>query len=112
MFYKFPNKISYVLNSENLVLVKSENKGFSLAIDKGADWILVMNPDGKFQKDPIRNYKKFLSGNDMNNVSILCPRFNIDRRPKEAGNGLKRVKYPDMSGCLYNAKVKKKWLFR
>lgn len=108
LFDKFPNKISYVLNSENLGLVKSVNKGFSLAIDKGADWILVMNPDGKFQKDPIRIYKKFLSGNDMNNVSILCPRFNIDRRPKEAGNGLKRVKYPDMSGCLYNAKVLKK----
>mgnify|MGYP001706224640 CR=1 FL=1 len=39
---KFPEKVEYHMNVQNIGLVRSVNNGFKLAIEKGADWILVM----------------------------------------------------------------------
>lgn len=105
---KFPEKVEYHMNVQNIGLVRSVNNGFKLAIEKGADWILVMNPDGTFKNDAISIFKKYIEKNDIKKVGIICPRYNIDRRPINEGIGTKEVKYPDMSGCLYNAKVLKK----
>ena len=64
-----------------------------------------MNPDGTFQNNAISIYKQYISQNNTDDVGIICPVFNIDRRPKEAGIGVREVKYPDMTGCLYNTKI-------
>lgn len=100
-----PGKVQYYKNPYNMGLVGSVNNGFRMAIEKGADWILVMNPDGTFQNNAISIFKKYISQNNTDDVGIICPVFNIDRRPKEAGIGAREVKYPDMTGCLYNTKI-------
>lgn len=102
---KFRGKVEYYMNPQNIGLVGSVNNGFRMAIEKGADWVLVMNPDGTFQNDAIYIFKKYIESSDTDNVGIICPRFNIDRRPKEAGTGTTEVKYSDMTGCLYSTKV-------
>lgn len=104
---KYPDKIEYYINPQNLGLCKSVNNGFKMAIDKGADWILVMNPDGTFANNALNIYRSFITKNDTSMVGIICPQYNIDRRPKKAKRGIKNVKFPDMTGCLYNVNVLK-----
>lgn len=105
---EYPNKIEYHLNSENMGLCKSVNEGFRLAIGKGADWILVMNPDGTFENNAIEIFKNYIRMNNTDGVAILCPQYNFDRHPRKAKNGISVIEYTDMSGSLYNAKILKK----
>lgn len=100
-----PGKVEYYMNPYNRGLVGSVNNGFRMAIEKGADWVLVMNPDGTFQNNAISIFKKYISQNNTDDVGIICPVFNIDRRPKETGIGTREVRYPDMTGCLYNTRI-------
>ena len=102
---RFEGKVEYYLNPYNMGLVASINNGFKMAINRGASWILVMNPDGTFKNDAIAVYRKFILENDTEKVGIIAPRFNIDRRQRQEGRGTSQIKYPDMSGCLYNAKI-------
>lgn len=102
---RFEGKVEYYSNPYNMGLVASVNNGFKMAINRGANWILVMNPDGTFKNDAIGIFRKYISENDTHDVGIIAPRFNIDRRQKQEGKGVTEIKYPDMTGCLYNAKI-------
>lgn len=105
MIEKYRGKLEYVLNEKNIGLCASVNRGFKLAENINAGWALVMNPDGAFDDGAINIYRKYISYNETNKVAIICPVYNIDRRPKMAGKGVKRVKYADMTGCLYNIEI-------
>lgn len=100
-----PGKVQYYKNPYNMGLVRSVNNGFRMAIDKHADWILVMNPDGTFQNDAISIYREYIDTHDTSKVAIIAPIYNLDRRKREASSGYKSIKFPDMSGCLYNAEI-------
>ena len=100
-----PGKVQYYKNPYNMGLVGSVNNGFRMAIDKHADWILVMNPDGTFQNDAISIYREYIDTHDTSKVAIIAPIYNLDRRKREASSGYKSIKFPDMSGCLYNAEI-------
>lgn len=102
---KYPGKVEYYCNPKNIGLVASVNNGFKMAEKHGADWSLVMNPDGTFQTDAIKVFRKYIREHDTGKVGIIAPRFNIDRRPREAGQGYVEIKYADMTGCLYNSKI-------
>lgn len=108
---RYPNKVEYYCNPSNVGLCASVNNGFKMAIDKGADWVLVMNPDGTFQDGAIDIFRNYIENNDTTNVAIIAPRFNIDRRKRVAGKGTAIIKYPDMTGCLYNTKLLQKLNF-
>ena len=99
------NKVNYHLNEKNMGLSASVNNGYLMANEVGADWVLIMNPDGTFQNDALSIYREFIKNNKTDNVAIIAPRFNLDRRMREAGNGYKDISYADMSGCLYNTKI-------
>lgn len=101
------HKGKYICNKNNLGLTASANKGFKEAIKLGADWILIMNPDGTFSNDAISIYKKYIELNTTKDVAIVCPQYNFDRHPRQAKVGYKMVKYTDMAGSLYNAKILK-----
>lgn len=103
-----PEKIRYVWNKENIGLCASVNNGFKLAKEKNADWVLIMNPDGTFQNDALEIYRRFIDTQDTSSVAIISPVFNLDRRKKTASVGVKRVNFPDMSGCLYNIRLLEK----
>lgn len=101
---KYSN-IEYVCNTKNIGLCASVNNGFHLAVEKGADWILVMNPDGTFQNDALKIYKEYIRSVDTSNVAIVAPRYNIDRHPRKSIKRVKSIKYADMTGCLYNVSI-------
>ncbi|WP_423214568.1 glycosyltransferase [Streptococcus equinus] len=105
---KFPNKVEYYCNASNMGLCASVNNGFKMAIEKGADWVLVMNPDGTFQDGAIDIFRNFINSSLTDNIAIIAPRYNIDRRKRVAGKGITEIKYPDMTGCLYNAEILEK----
>lgn len=100
-----PKKIKYVCNTKNTGLCASVNNGFRLAKEKNADWVLIMNPDGTFQNDAIKIYRRYIDTQNTSDIAIVSPVFNLDRRKREASTGIKKVWHPDMSGCLYNMKV-------
>lgn len=102
---KYPDKVHYHLNKKNLGLCVSVNDGYEIARQNGADWVLIMNPDGTFQNNAIGIYRDFIKKNDVSKTAILAPKFNIDRRKRSAGKGFKHIKYADMTGCLYNVEV-------
>jgi len=101
------DKIQYVCNKKNIGLCASVNNGFRLAIDKNADWVLIMNPDGTFSNNAIDIYRNFIRNQFTDDVAIIAPIFNSDRRPKKAKPGYRNIKYADMSGCLYNVSILK-----
>ena len=100
-----PQRIEYIQNETNIGLCASVNRGFKLAIERQANWVLVMNPDGTFQNNAIDIYKKYIYNNDVSHVAIIAPVFNLDRKERCASLGTKEVGFPDMSGCLYNAEI-------
>lgn len=102
---KLSGKLKYYLNEHNLGLCASVNNGYEMASKEGADWILIMNPDGTFQNNAIDIFRNYIDRNDISKVAIIAPRFNIDRRKKVAGSGSKQIKYADMTGCLYNVDI-------
>lgn len=102
---KYPDKVHYHLNEKNLGLCVSVNNGYKMARQNGADWVLIMNPDGTFQNNAIGIYRDYIKKNDVSKTAILAPRFNIDRRKRSAGTGFKHIKYADMTGCLYNVEI-------
>lgn len=103
-----PQKIEYVCNEKNIGLCASVNRGYYLATSKGADWILIMNPDGTFKNDALSIYREYIKNNDTSKIAIIAPRFNLDRRKRDAKKGTSYIKFPDMSGCLYNTKIASK----
>lgn len=100
-----PDKIEYVCNVKNIGLCASVNNGFRLAEKIGADWVLIMNPDGTFQNDALSIYRKFIANSDTSDIAIIAPVFNLDRRERNASTGEREIKFPDMSGCLYNVPI-------
>lgn len=77
-----PQRIEYIQNETNIGLCASVNRGFKLAIERQANWVLVMNPDGTFQNNAIDIYKKYIYNNDVSHVAIIAPVFNLDRKEK------------------------------
>ena len=105
---RHPRRVLYIPNETNIGLTKSVNRGFDKAISDGADWVLVMNPDGAFENDAIGIYRDYIENHDCSNVAIIVPQYNFDRHPRQAGIGFKTVTYADMSGSLYNTNVLKR----
>lgn len=108
---KYSNKICYIHNEQNLGLCASVNKGFKISVKKNADWILVMNPDGTFNNNAINIYREYIENHDCSQVAIIAPQYNFDRHPRVATQGIKKIKYADMSGSLYNAMILKQLNF-
>lgn len=98
-------RLIYYQNENNFGLTASVNNGFKMARKLGADWILVMNPDGYFEKGSVNNFRNLINSCACDRVAIIAPRYNLERRKRKAGSGSKQIKYPDMAGSLYNVRV-------
>lgn len=105
---RYRDKIEYYTNEKNIGLCASVNNGITKAMEKGADWVLIMNPDGTFSNDALRIYRNYIDYNTTDDVAIIAPTFNIVRHPRQAGVGSRKIKYADMTGCLYNTSIMKK----
>lgn len=102
---RYKGKAEYYANNKNIGLCASANNAIIKAVSRGADWVLIMNPDGTFSTDAIKIYRKYLKNKNLDDVAIIAPVFNIDRHPRQAGTGTHEITYADMTGCLYNTRV-------
>lgn len=105
---RYKGKVEYYANTGNVGLCASVNNAITKAVNKGADWVLIMNPDGTFSTDAIKIYREYLKSNYSDDIAIIAPVFNIDRRPRQAGVGTQEITYADMTGCIYSTRVMNK----
>lgn len=65
--------IEFIQNNENLGYTGGNNIGIKLALKKAADFIFILNPDTKVEKDTISHLASFLSNHPE--VGIVCPKI-------------------------------------
>ncbi len=91
--------------TQDLGLSKAINKALSIAINDGADWVLILNQDSHVHYDFVSVYSKFISRNNCDEVSILAPKHSYDRHKRKPSKGYSRIRYSDLAGCLFNVRV-------
>ena len=100
--------VFYRWNGRNLGLVRSLNRGFAAAISMGADWVLVMNPDGIMAGNAIASYRRYIDNHEISSIAALFPTYDTERRPRKAALGVREVTYGDLSGTLFRSAVLKR----
>jgi len=102
------NKIKYIFNNENLGISKALNNAAKLAQKDGYKWMLTLDQDTKFNKDVLKELKKYCESVDYSKVGIITPwhktKLKLDKPNK-------KIDYPlDVmtSGNLLNLSIHKK----
>lgn len=101
-FNDFDLDVCYHWNGKNLGLVSSLNNGFASAMNRGAAWILVMNPDGSLEHDYVSCFRRFIQAHETSGVAALVPTYSTARHHACPKEGYKEVSYGDMSGTLFS----------
>lgn len=105
---KHHGRVEYIWNKTNIGLCKSANSGMKRAIELGAEWILIMNPDSKPHNDIVSVFREYIDKNNTNNVAILAPQYNYDRHKRDVKVRTRKIKFCNMSGSLMSVKVLKR----
>jgi rhamnosyltransferase len=92
----------YVWNEKNIGLCASVNGGISLALDRNADWILLMDEDSQIDETSIYAFKSYIKANDTTKIACLAPQYNYDRHPRKVYEGTKKILWANMSGMCIN----------
>lgn len=98
-------KTCYEWNGGNIGLSKSINKGIKKAIDRKADWILLMDQDSTPENDILSVYKEFIRIHNTANIALLSPQYNYDRHKRNIKVGHKEIHFANMSGSLLNVRA-------
>jgi rhamnosyltransferase len=67
------NKCVYIDNHDNQGISYALNVGAKYAIENGADWLLTMDQDSKFEKGSLKILVNYLENNSFENLGILSP---------------------------------------
>ncbi len=97
-------EVKYIYN-DNIGLSRSINKGIELAIHDKADWILILNQDSSVNEDFIKVFRNYMARNSCEKIAILAPQHDYDRHKRYKKSGTVKVRYADLSGCLFNTKA-------
>ena len=108
LVYSFHNHMEYVWNQENIGLCKSANYGIKRAVEMGAEWVLIMNPDSKMHNDIVSVYRDYIDKNNTDDIAILAPQYNYDRHKRSVKVGIRSINFAMMSGSLMNVKALKR----
>ena len=73
-------KIQYIDNHGNQGLAHALNMGANLAIDSGADWLLTMDQDSRFDKDTLSKMIKWINENEIDDIGIVSPMHSVNSR--------------------------------
>ena len=99
------DRFDYVWNHGNMGLSRSLNIGIDKAKQIGANWILFMDSDSRWQNDILEVYKEYITNHDMSMIALLGPQHNYSRhirRPKAFFKEKKRIM---LSGCLMSVEA-------
>ncbi len=96
--------IQLIINEENLGFSGGNNTGIKLSIEKGADFVLIINNDTIVKPDFLDILvDKF---NYDNQVGIVAPRINFYNNPTKIWSGGGKISKIRGSGFIYSNKVK------
>jgi len=70
---KLDRKVKYVGCGENKGIAYALNLGATLAIESGADWLLTMDQDSRFEKDSISKMVEYCMNLQDDKVIIVAP---------------------------------------
>jgi len=70
---KFDKKVKYIACGENKGIAYALNLGATLAIESGADWLLTMDQDSRFEKDSISKMVEYCVNLQDDKVIIVAP---------------------------------------
>ena len=70
---KFDRKVKYVACGENKGIAYALNLGATLAIESGADWLLTMDQDSRFEQDSISKMVEYCMNLPDDKVIIVAP---------------------------------------
>ena len=71
---KFDRKVKYIAYGENKGIACALNLGATLAIESGADWLVTMDQDSRFERDSISKMVEYCMNLQDDNVIIVAPR--------------------------------------
>lgn len=103
----FSDQYSYLWNEKNIGLCASVNRGIAYAIERKADWILLMNPDSAFETNILAAFRKYIASHETENICALAPQYNYDRHQRQPYRGTRLIKWANMSGTLLNTRLLK-----
>ena len=70
---KFDRKVKYIAYGENKGIAYALNLGATLVIESGADWLLTMDQDSRFEKDSISKMVEYCMNLQDDKVIIVAP---------------------------------------
>lgn len=105
--YDFGESIVFRANGENIGLSKSINLGIGEAVSLSADWIFLMDQDSDFEPEIIDIYRDFIEKNDTKKIALIAPQYDYDRHKRDKSQGVRRIRFSNMSGSLINVHVLK-----
>ncbi|WP_207431161.1 glycosyltransferase [Sabulibacter ruber] len=96
-------KVRYLFNNGNQGLAAALNKGASLALEDGFQWLLTMDQDSRAHKDMLPIMRKALVEETYSPVGILAPfQLDKDNQHQVVKEKVQRVKAVMTSGNLLN----------
>ncbi|WP_022753761.1 glycosyltransferase [Butyrivibrio fibrisolvens] len=99
------DNVKYIWNGNNYGLSKSINRGITIALENGAEWIFVMDQDSYPENDIIAIYSEYIKNNLNKDIALIAPQYNYDRRKRKAKEGTKNIKFANLSGSLINVEA-------
>ena len=94
--------IYYEWNGCNIGLTKSINKGIKKAIERKANWILMMDQDSFPENDIASIYMEYIKHNCTTQTAMLIPQYDYDRHPVNSIDKVKEVHRGILSGAFIN----------
>jgi len=78
---KYPT-IKYIDNGGNQGIAHALNIGAKLAIENGADWLLTMDQDSKFENNDLQKMIQWVEENKTIDIGIVSPMHEVDEKKK------------------------------
>lgn len=99
------SEVSYEHHPENPGLCKSMNYGIKRLAQQGCSWVLTMNSDSSFATDILSVFRGYVEGRCTDNVALLAPLYDYDRKRASSYDGYRSVPRAMMSGNYINVRV-------
>lgn len=99
------DNLEYIRLGENYGIAKALNEGIKLAQKVNTKWVLTMDQDSYINNDIIKVYEEELKKLNAEDIAILSPVYNIDRKKLEVYKGIKEKEYSMQSANLINIDV-------
>lgn len=94
------NNVVYLYNEIEYGLSETVNRGIKIAIDRGAEWVMLINQDNIIHDDIVSVFNKYIMSNKDPDIALLAPQYNYDRHKRKCKHGSKNIRYTDMTGSV------------